>query len=68
MNADYKDASKSPLKDKDRKTFRTLDFFMFDSTYVVTALLKRTPDSKWFKMKLLQIAFQKNVYLVSCLF
>ena len=51
MNADYKDASKSPLKDKDRKTFRTLDFFKFDSTYVVSVTLKRTPDEKPFKMK-----------------
>ncbi|WP_452226001.1 DUF1684 domain-containing protein [Lacinutrix cladophorae] len=51
QNADFKDASKSPLKAKDRKTFRTLDFFKFDSTFVVSATLKRTPDSKWFKMK-----------------
>jgi len=51
MNADYKDATKSPLKEKDRKDFRGLDFFEFDSIYVVKAELKRTPDSKWFKMK-----------------
>ena len=51
INAEYKDASKSPLKEKDRKNFTTLDFFKFDSTYVVKAELKRTPDSKWFKMK-----------------
>lgn len=51
INAEFKDASKSPLKDKDRKDFRGLDFFKFDSAYVVTATLKRTPKSKWFKMK-----------------
>ncbi|MCB0398451.1 MAG: DUF1684 domain-containing protein [Winogradskyella sp.] len=51
MNAEYKDASKSPLKKKDLKNFKGLDFFKFDSTYVVTATLKRTPDSKWFNMK-----------------
>ncbi|VAV85743.1 FIG01018917: hypothetical protein [hydrothermal vent metagenome] len=51
INAEFKDASKSPLKDKDRKDFRGLDFFKFDLAYVVTATLKRTPDSKWFKMK-----------------
>ena len=51
QNADFKDATKSPLKDKDRKTFEGLDFFKFDSTYVVTANLERTPDSKWFNMK-----------------
>ncbi|WP_400077265.1 DUF1684 domain-containing protein [Winogradskyella sp. R77965] len=51
QNADFKDATKSPLKDKDRKTFTGLDFFKFDSTYVVNATLKRTPDSEWFNMK-----------------
>jgi len=50
-NAEFKDASTSPLKTKDRKGFSTLDFFDFDSTYVVTAQLKRTPDTKFFKMK-----------------
>src|SRR5690606_9644083 len=28
-----------------------LDFFKVDSTYVVTARLKLTPDSKWFNMR-----------------
>ncbi|TYA57540.1 DUF1684 domain-containing protein [Formosa maritima] len=51
MNADFKDATKSPLKDKDRKDFRGLDFFAFDSIYVVTATLTRTPDEKPFQMK-----------------
>ncbi len=51
QNADFKDASKSPLKAKDRKTFRTLDFYKFDAAFVVTATLERTPDSEWFKMK-----------------
>jgi uncharacterized protein (DUF1684 family) len=51
QNADFKDASKSPLKAKDRKTFRTLDFYKFDANFVVTATLERTPDSEWFKMK-----------------
>lgn len=51
MNAVFKDASKSPLKDKDRKNFKGLDFFPFDSTFVVTATLTRTPEEKPFKMK-----------------
>ncbi len=51
MNADFKDASKSPLKDKDRKHFKGLDFFAFDSTFVVVATLIRSPDSNWFDMK-----------------
>jgi hypothetical protein len=51
LNAQYKDATNSPLKDKDRKSFEGLDFFKFDSTYVVTAQFKRTPNEKPFKMK-----------------
>ncbi len=51
INAEYKDATTSPLKDKDRKKFEGLNFFKFDSTFVVKATLKRTPDSKWFNMK-----------------
>ncbi|UAB74567.1 DUF1684 domain-containing protein [Mesoflavibacter sp. SCSIO 43206] len=51
QNAMFKDASKSPLKDRDRQNFKGLDFFQFDSTFVAKATLKRTPNSKWFKMK-----------------
>ncbi len=51
LNAEYKDATTSPLKDKDRKVFEGLEFFKFDSTYVVKAKLERTPNSKWFNMK-----------------
>ncbi|MFT5848906.1 DUF1684 domain-containing protein [Psychroserpens sp.] len=51
LNSEFKDASKSPLKAKDLKNFKGLDFFKFDSTFVVKAKLKQTPDSKWFKMQ-----------------
>lgn len=51
QNADFKDATKSPLKDKDRKEFTSLDFFAFDSTFVVRANLESTPDSNWINMK-----------------
>lgn len=51
QNADFKDASKSPLKAKDRKNFKTLDFFPADSSAIVKATLKRTPDSDWFLMQ-----------------
>ncbi|WP_445737471.1 DUF1684 domain-containing protein [Mariniflexile sp.] len=51
LNAQFKDASTSPLKDKDRKNFESLEFFKFDSAYVVTAILKRTPDTEFFNMK-----------------
>ncbi len=51
LNSSYKDATTSPLKDKDRKNFKGLDFFEFDSTYIVKTTLKRTPDEAPFKMK-----------------
>ncbi|MDT0557120.1 DUF1684 domain-containing protein [Ichthyenterobacterium sp. W332] len=51
INTNFKDASKSPLTAKGLKKFKGLDFFSFDSSYVVTAKLKLTPDSKPFKMK-----------------
>jgi hypothetical protein len=51
MNANFKDATKSPLKAGDRKQFSGLDFFKFDSTFIVKAELKRTPNSEWFKMQ-----------------
>lgn len=51
QNAKFKDATTSPLKDKDRKGFEGLDFFKFDSAYVVKATLQRTPNSNWFNMK-----------------
>jgi uncharacterized protein (DUF1684 family) len=50
MNAEFKDASKSPLKAKDLKTFTQLDFFPVDDAYVVTANFEKTPDSKPFFM------------------
>lgn len=51
INAKFKDAEQSPLKEKDRENFQGLDFFPFDDTYVVTADFKRTPDEKAFGMK-----------------
>lgn len=50
LNAQFKDASKSPLKKKDLKNFKGLDFFPVDSSFVVTAKLTRTPDSPFFEM------------------
>ncbi len=50
-NATFKDATKSPLSEKDRKHFKGLDFFDFDSSFVITASLERKPESEWFNMK-----------------
>lgn len=51
INSEYKDASKSPLKEKDLKNFNGLEFFKFDSTFVITAKFTMAVDEKPFKMK-----------------
>ena len=51
QNSFFKDASKSPLKPKDLKTFEGLEFFPIDSLFVVEAQLKRTPNISFFDMK-----------------
>lgn len=51
QNSFFKDASRSPLKPKDLKTFNGLDFFPIDSLFVVEAQLKRTPNMPFFDMK-----------------
>ena len=50
INDFFKDASVSPLKKRDLKNFRGLDFFAYDSIYLVTAKLTKTPKEKPFKM------------------
>ena len=42
LNAVFKDASKSPLKNKDLKSFKGLDFFPVDSSYITTASIEKT--------------------------
>ena len=51
VNNYFKDASESPLKPKDLKNFQGLDFFEFDSIYVVKAKIEETKESLPFKMK-----------------
>jgi len=51
QNAIFKDATRSPLTKTDLEQFEGLDFFPFDSAYNVKAVLERTPNSEWFKMK-----------------
>ncbi|RNC89448.1 MAG: DUF1684 domain-containing protein [Allomuricauda sp.] len=50
LNDEYRDPETSPLLDKHRKTFETLDFFPPDTTYVVIARFERTPDAVPFLM------------------
>ncbi len=47
----FKDASKSPLKKKDLKDFKGLDFFPVDSSFIVTAKLTPILDAPIFEMK-----------------
>ena len=51
VNNYFKDASVSPLKPKDLKNFQGLDFFEFDSIYIVKAKIVETKESLPFKMK-----------------
>ncbi len=50
MNADFKDATKSPLKKKDREIFSSLDFFKHDSAFIFNANLVKTPNTPFFEM------------------
>jgi uncharacterized protein (DUF1684 family) len=50
LNASYKDATKSPLKKKDLRTFKGLDFFPVDATFVVIAKLTKTANAPTFEM------------------
>ncbi|MFQ3297117.1 MAG: hypothetical protein ACI9JT_000738 [Polaribacter sp.] len=50
LNASYKDASISPLKKKDLKKFRGLDFFPVDSVFIVIATLVKTINAPTFEM------------------
>ena len=51
VNNYFKDASVTPLKPKDLKNFQGLDFFEFDSIYVVKAKIEETKESLPFKME-----------------
>ena len=51
MNNFFKDASTSPLKRKDLKNFKGLDFFEHSDNYIVKAIIKKTPQSQPFKIE-----------------
>ena len=50
LNASYKDASKSPLKKRDLKKFKGLDFFPIDSSFIVTATFTKIENAPVFEM------------------
>lgn len=50
LNAEFKNPEQSPLPDRFRSEFESLDFFAPDTTYVVEAQFIRTPDAVPFLM------------------
>lgn len=50
LNVSYKDASTSPLKSKDLKKFKGLDFFPVDSSFIVQATFIKTENAPTFEM------------------
>ena len=50
LNASYKDATKSPLKKKDLRKFKGLDFFPVDSSFIVIAKLTKIANAPTFEM------------------
>ena len=50
LNEEFKDPETSPLPDRYRKNFETLDFFPPDTSYVINAKFVRTPEALPFLM------------------
>ena len=50
QNAIFKDASKSPLKKKDLKNFKGLDFFPIDSNFIVIGKFTKIKNAPVFEM------------------
>ena len=50
LNAEFKDPETSPLADRFRLDFETLDFFAPDTSYVIEAEFIRTPEALPFSM------------------
>ena len=51
LNLEYADKAKSPLMEKDLKTYKSLDFFPINDKYIIEAKFIRTKKEKVFKMK-----------------
>ncbi|MFS4456181.1 DUF1684 domain-containing protein [Maribacter sp. 2304DJ31-5] len=50
LNLEFKDSETSPLPDRFRKDFESLEFFAPDTNYIVRAKFNRTPDAVPFLM------------------
>jgi hypothetical protein len=51
INSEFKDVTSSPLSYLDRQNFISLDFFEYDSLYLVKAIFKKSNNELVFKMK-----------------
>ena len=51
LNAEFADAAKSPLTEKDRLEFKALAFFPIDSDFIVEATFIKSKNEKSFEMK-----------------
>ncbi|MDO9274792.1 MAG: DUF1684 domain-containing protein [Lutibacter sp.] len=50
LNVEFADAAKSPLSEKDLKTFKALEFFDIDEKYNIEADFELTPNTPIFEM------------------
>lgn len=50
LNVTFRNPETSPLSDRFRKDFKSLDFFAPDTNYIVKARFERTPNAKPFMM------------------
>ncbi len=51
LNASFIDATKSPLKDRDRKNFKALPFYPYDTSYKVEASIKKESNASYFTIQ-----------------
>lgn len=51
LNANYKDATKTPLKKEDFKNFKGLEFYPIDKNLIINAKLTKTPNAKTFNFQ-----------------
>ena len=71
LNASFKDATTTPLNNKDLKSFKGLDFFQIDSNYVVKAKIIPVSDTKKIKLststgsELTVIKYAELIFMIS---
>lgn len=51
LNQEFADEAKSPLTEKDRLEFKSLDFFETSETFIVEAKFEKSKEEKAFEMK-----------------